>query len=88
MLTEHVSTLVLATTLLRDVALDAQVNQRKVLDAKIGGVDAPNHAEPPAVVNIAAQLLELWPQGGERKVPGLDQIPILAQGWVVSDVPT
>lgn len=87
LLTEHVSTLVLATTLLRDVALDAQVNQRKVLDAKIGGVDAPNHAEPPAVVNIAAQLLELWPQGGERKVPGLDQIPILAQGWVVLDVP-
>lgn len=86
MLTEHVSTLVLATSLLCNVALDAQINQREVLDVEIGGVDAPNHAKALAVVNVAAHLLELWPQGGEREVPGLNQISILAQGWVVSVV--
>jgi hypothetical protein len=86
-LTEHVSAFILATTLLRNVALDPQVHQREVLDVEIGGVEAPNHAEPLAMVNIAAHFLELWPQRGERKVPGLNEISILAQGYMVSVVP-
>lgn len=79
-LTEHITALVLAASLLSNVGLDAEVDKSEVLDRIGGCVDSSNKSEAYAVIDVVAHFLELEPQSGEREEAWLNKIAIVAKG--------
>ena len=80
-LTEHVSTFILAATLLGNVRLNAKVDQSQVLNGVESRVQAPDDTKTPAIVDVTAELLELRAESRERKVGRLYEVSILTEGW-------
>jgi len=77
---EHVSTLILATTLLGNIRLNAKVDQSQVPHGVRSRVQTPDDTEPPAIVNVTAKLLEFWAERRERKVGRLHEVSVLTEG--------
>jgi hypothetical protein len=66
--TEHVPPLVLASALVSNVRLDAQVDKGQVFDVVVFGIDASDNAEPFAGIHIVAEPAKLVSQGREWEV--------------------
>jgi hypothetical protein len=83
-LTEHISPLVLAATLLSNIRLDSEVGERQVLNRVGGGVDAPNDAKTLARVDITTELLELGAERRKREAGRLDEVSVLTKSCAES----
>jgi hypothetical protein len=75
-LTQHVAPVVLTTTLVGNVGLDTEINQRQVLDRVETGVDAPDDAETLAMVKVPAEAAKLGAECWEGECFGAHEVAI------------
>lgn len=75
-LTEHVTLAVLATTLVRNVGLDAEIDQGQVLHVIRGRVDASDNTEALAMMDLLAELVEFPTKSGQGEVVPVDGLAI------------
>lgn len=69
---------------IRNVRLDSKVHDRQVLDRVLVWIQTADNAKALAVMDISANFVQSWAEGGKGKVVSRDKISIQAQRcfWV------
>ena len=76
LLTQHVATAVLTSSLIGDVCLDAQIHQGEVFNRVVAGINTPDNTESSPIVYLLAQFVQFKAQIWEREILTGDKIAI------------